>query len=152
MTIYADTRQKFGKHDLKHIQIEKTGHKLLLKRLDVGDYMCPGGKITVDTKQDLQEIYSNIFADHARFMREVRRARTKGLRLVVLIEHGNGIRCLDDVCRWDPGHGVAHGRLLADKMRAIEYAYGVRFEFCNKSETGKRIVEILGGYDGKRKK
>ena len=144
MTIYADTRQKVGKHDVKHRQIVDNGHILLSKKLDIGDYMRPDGKISVDTKQDLQEIYSNLFTDHARFLREVRKAYRRGVTLVVLVEQ-DGIRSVEDVCKWDPGHGLAHGRQLYDRMRDLYRAYGVQFAFCGKNDTGKKIIEILEG-------
>ena len=36
------------------------------------------------------------------------------------------------------------GNQLYKSMCTIRDRYGVRFEFCEKKDTGKRIVEILG--------
>lgn len=35
------------------------------------------------------------------------------------------------------------GPTLAKQMRTMQEKYGVRWEFCSKSQTGKRIMEIL---------
>lgn len=35
------------------------------------------------------------------------------------------------------------GPTLAKQMRTMEERYGVKWEFCSKSQTGKRIIEIL---------
>jgi len=35
------------------------------------------------------------------------------------------------------------GESLAKFMRTTSEKYGVRWEFCNKNQTGKRIIEIL---------
>ena len=81
-------------------------------------------------------------------MREVRRAYESGVKLVVLIEHGNGITSLTEAAGWlnpirDKHAGVIQGRALVEKMQKISRAYGVRWEFCGKEETGRKIIEIL---------
>ena len=90
MIIYEDTRQKVGKHSLKHDFWEKEGITVVRKALSVGDYMLPDGGISVDTKQDVVEICQNMLGvwnqDRRRFTAEVMRARDEGCRLVFLIE------------------------------------------------------------------
>lgn len=54
--------------------------------LPFGDYMLEGSNISIDTKQDVQEVAGNIGRDHARFVRECDRARAEGYRLVILVE------------------------------------------------------------------
>ena len=70
-----------------------------VRKLDVGDYMLEGGKITIDRKENLDELAKNLTnaRDHARFMKEVRRAREQGLKLIVLCEHGGQIKSIPDV-------------------------------------------------------
>jgi ERCC4-type nuclease len=145
LTIIADTRQRLGKHNKKHEQIEKLGYSIEHRKLDIGDYMLEGNSsVTVDTKQDLQEVYNNIFTD-GRFRREVRRAFENRIKLVVLIEHGGKFKCLEDVQNWESKYGKASGKILFKKMLELHIAYGVDFLFCDKRVTGKKIIEILTG-------
>lgn len=127
----------FDRHDIPYI----------VKKLDVGDYMIEGGTISVDRKRTLEELSCNLLnpQDKKRFMREVKRAREAGIQLVVLCEHGGKIRCLQDVANWESSYSPVKGRALVDAMHRLTVSYGVRFEFCSKRSTGKRIVEILEG-------
>lgn len=146
MIIYTDTRQKEGKHDKKHTQIQQLGFEIVHKALSTGDYMLEGNEnISIDTKQSLNELYSNIFADRGRFMREIRRAYGSKIKLIVLTEHGGNIKTLNDVALWKPKYGKASGRSLFDNLVNIHMAYGTEFLFCDKRVTGKRIVELLTG-------
>ena len=79
MTIWVDTRQQSGKHEGKHAGMEKLGHVLVRRKLDVGDYMAEGiPGISVDTKQDQNELYADVVRDRSRFTREARRAYRAG--------------------------------------------------------------------------
>ena len=131
----AHIRDYFDRHEIPYI----------IQKLDVGDYALPGGNIVVDRKQNLDEVSKNLTnpSDNARFMREVRRAHSAGLQLVVLIEHGGSIKSLDDVRDWQSRFTGVRGFALSRMMRRITLAYRVRWEFCSKRSTAKRIIEIL---------
>ena len=144
MTIYVDTRQKKNKHDLKHKQLINLGYTLEPKALKTGDYMLKGNdKISIDTKQDLQELSSNIFRDEGRFMREIRRAYESKMKFIVLIEQGGNIKTIDDVITWKPQYGKVPPRVLRDRMFKIHMAYGTEFLFCDKKNTGEYIAKLL---------
>ena len=147
MVLLEDTRNKIDKHKNVRAYCEKHGIELVRECLDVGDYMLPDGKISVDTKKDLSELATNLLnpQDKKRFMREVKRAREQGIQLVVLCEHGGKIKCLQDVVTWESAYSPVKGRALVDAMHRLTVSYGVKFEFCQKRSTGKRIVEILDG-------
>lgn len=146
MIIYADTRQKDGKHTKKHEQIEKLGYTLEHKALSIGDYMIEGkDNISIDTKQNLDEIASNVFDESGRFMREVRKAYQNKVKLIVLIEQGGKIKSIEDVPQWNSKHSKITGRGLSNRLFRIHVAYGAEFLFCDKRVTGKRIVELLEG-------
>ena len=146
MIIYADTRQKDGKHTKKHEQIEKLGYALEHKALSIGDYMIEGkDNISIDTKQNLDEIASNVFDESGRFMREVRKAYQNKVKLIVLIEQGGKIKSIEDVPQWNSKHSKITGRGLSNRLFRIHVAYGTEFLFCDKRVTGKRIVELLEG-------
>lgn len=144
MIIYADTRQKANKHTVKHNQMISAGITLVSKALNVGDYMSKGNpKISVDTKQNLDEVYHNIVNDTSRFMKEIRRAFFEHIKLYILVEHEKGIFSLEDICNWKSKRGSISGRELAQRMRNLELAYGIEFVFCEKQDSGKKIIELL---------
>ena len=53
MTLLCDTRQQAGKHNNIEQYCKKHRIEMVRQKLDVGDYMLPGGNISIDTKQDL---------------------------------------------------------------------------------------------------
>lgn len=148
--LYVDSREKWtqtGSRD-KHIKnyLDRNGVQYEIRALDVGDYMLDGGTITVDRKYGIDELAKNLTnkADHARFMREVRRAYAARITLIILIEH-RGIKDTNDVLRWRSKHSPVTGAALVREMFRIRMSYGVKFLFCDKMSTGKTIMEILKG-------
>ena len=150
MTLLCDSREKWTQQErppansigdwfLRH------GINYHVQKLDVGDYMLEGGSVTIDTKQDLEEVSRNLMnrADHARFMKEVRRAQESGLRLVVLCRHGGKIKSIRDVAGWHSKYSPVSGRDLMNEMFRVHISYGVEFLFCDKRTTAKKILEIL---------
>ena len=103
--------------------------------------------ITVDRKHSLQELSSNLLnkADSARFWREVRRCHERGIQLVVLIESGRTVKTINDMVYWKSKYSGVNGRRLIDEMIRLEMSYGVRWAFCDRRSTGRRIIEILTG-------
>jgi len=170
MTVIEDVGQKVGKHENVRESMEKQGVILRRQKLNVGDYIL-APKVSVDTKQGLQEIYSDIVGDHERFRRECIRAQEDGTRLVILIETTDeNLKTLDDIKNWtNPRYidwycqnrmileGQKNGKFLnarvpkapvssdrlCNMMRAMSERYGVEFKFCHPNDTGKRILEIL---------
>lgn len=147
--LLVDSREKWtqgGSRDA-HIREYLDRHEIpyLVQKLDVGDYAVPGGQVVVDRKQNLDEIAKNLTnrQDRARFLREVRRAHSAGLRLVVLVEHGPHIKTVKDVESWRSQWSGVSGVSVAREMRRAALAYKVRWEFCSKRSTAKRIIEIL---------
>ena len=149
--LIVDSREKWTQSDQakpgRSVRNYFHRHKIeyTVQKLEVGDYMYPDGKVSVDRKQSLQELATNLMnrSDSARFWREVRRARELGIQLIVLIEQGGNYHSIRDVAGWKSEYSpVTGGRLIAEMTR-LEMAYGVRFEFCDKRSTGRRILELL---------
>lgn len=149
MTIQIDTREH--KFELARVQrqIEKLGVCTINKKLDVGDYMnIDKPTRIIDRKKDLLEVCGNVTQQHARFRRELLRAKAADIQLIFLIEHGKGIECLEDVYFWDnprlaKSPRATTGRQLFKCLSTIKREYGVEFVFCDKRHTGKMIVELL---------
>ncbi len=143
MKIYVDTRQKVGKHDLKHDGLEKLGYELVRKKLEVGDYMLEGNNsVSVDTKQGCSELYTDLIKDRDRFNREIRRATAAGIHLFVLVE-SQTIKSVPDIVKYKPKYGTCSGQMLFERMLHLLKNYNVDFVFCNKRKTASKIVELL---------
>lgn len=143
-----DTRER--KNDHIKTYFDRHGIAYRVEKLDVGDYMISGGKVSVDRKQNLSELATNLMnaVDKSRFWREVRRAREQGIKLIVLCEHGGKVRSIKDVAGWKSKYSPVSGRALMEEIYRVAISYGVEFLFCSKRSTGKRIVELLT-LDGK---
>lgn len=164
MQIMIDTREK--QHAIKRIlsEFEKHGIQSISSKLYVGDYMSlDNPRLIIDRKQNLSELCSNVCQQHERFKKELIRAIDAGIQLIILVEHGPDVKSLEDVFfwqnprkhevrwRWKDGKREKYivsaravdGCQLYKSLCTIRDRYGVRFEFCEKKDTGKRIIEIL---------
>ena len=141
--ILVDTREHKGKNDHILKSFDAAGIAWGRQKLDTGDYMVPGGRVTVDRKKDLEEIAGNLCSKDRRFWREARRAHDDGLKLIVLIEEP-GITGIPDVRTWQSKHSRVTGSNLAMQMLRLHMAYGIEFIFCEKADAGKWIMELLG--------
>ena len=150
-TVITDSREKWtqpGSTDT-HIKsyFEKHGIPYKVRTLDTGDYTYENHSIVVDRKQNLDEVARNLTnrSDSSRFWREVRRAYKSGLKLIVLVESGPSVLSINDVAKWKSKYSPVSGRKVQAEMIRCEMAYGVRWVFCSKRSTAKRIVELLDG-------
>lgn len=144
MKIIIDSRER--KFDHIKAYFDKHGIDYEIRKLSVGDYQIDGSpQITVDRKRNLQEICHNLTnpSDKSRFWKEVRRSRERGVKLVVLIEHGGKIKSIQDVAKWNDKYSGVSGRTLMEEMYRVHVAYSVEFIFCSKRQTAKKIIEIL---------
>ena len=162
MIIQIDSREKAKAIQKIIEEFDRQGIKHPVSKLMVGDYMnYDNPRVIVDRKQNLTEVCSNVCQDHDRFRRELLLAKENGIQLIILCEHGKDINSLEDVIfwknlrsekrkkidgKWQTVHTNAmKGDVLYKILTTLEEKYGVRFEFCDKDDTGKKIVEILGG-------
>lgn len=142
--ILVDSREKKNQHILDYFATN--GISYTVQKLSTGDYMdTDRPHLTIDRKQNLEELSGNICTADNRFWREVRRSHEEGLRMIVLIEHGGRIRSMNDVPEWKSKFTRVTGQRLFQQMLRIHMAYGVEFLFCDKNETGRRIRELLNG-------
>lgn len=147
MQIIYDSREKPDAIRAILAEFERSGVEYIKQKLDVGDYINPERPgIVIDRKQSLGELCTNLCSPHdkGRFWRELKRAREQQIRLIVLCEHGHGIRKIEDVRNWKNPYGQVSGRDLMERIYRTHIGYGVEFLFCDKRETGKRIIELLG--------
>lgn len=160
MIIQIDSREKAKAIQKIISEFDRQGIKHPVSKLMVGDYMnYDNPRVIVDRKQNLTEVCSNVCQDHERFRRELVLAKENGIQLIILCEHGKDIKSLEDVIfwknprsekrkkidgKWQTVHTNAmKGDVLYKILTTLQEKYGVLFEFCDKDETGKRIVELL---------
>lgn len=157
LTLICDTRQQAGKHRNIEAYCKRMGIQMVRQKCDVGDYMFPDGKISVDTKQDLLEISKNIMSsDHRRLKAECELAQRLGIQLVFLIEEVPPFGKVDlwEIPRWkisnqfhrygDP-MTLVDPKALRKAMITMMIRYGVRFEFCTRRQSPARVIKILKG-------
>lgn len=153
MTIQIDSREKA--HIIKHIQdtFDKAGVKHFVSKLPVGDYMSlDRPRLAIDRKHNLNELCGNVVQGHKRFSDELKRANDLGIKLVLLVEHSRSVKTLDDVIHWEnPRLKISplavSGERLFKILSSMRAKYGIEILFCEKRNTGKRIIEILGGIE-----
>lgn len=193
LIIIEDKGQVENKHIAKHLYFEQNGIYWERYPLPVGDYILYNDAVAdviarkqkrgievkkmdflgtynvcVDTKKDMQEIVGNICGQqHARFRDECILAQNNGIKLYVLIENTDRIKCVEDVFHWQnprmhrynkikymhnlgkwqnialPKAPPTKGEQLAKAMLSMQLKYGVKFLFCRPDESGKKIVEIF---------
>ena len=150
-TIQIDTREKqkaiqkivdeFDKHEIPYFS----------SKLYVGDYMnLDNPRIIIDRKQNLAELCQNVVQGHKRFRGELQRAVDAGIKLIILCEHGGSIKKLEDVINWkNPRLKISpmavSGERLFKILHTIQKKYNIDILFCDKRNTGKQIIELLGG-------
>ncbi|MFI3171415.1 MAG: ERCC4 domain-containing protein [Eubacteriales bacterium] len=164
MDIQIDSREKARAIQKIVATFEDKNVNYFVSKLLVGDYMnLDNPRIIIDRKQNLQELCGNVCQQHERFKKELIRANQAGIQLIFLVEHSVSIKSIEDVQEWKnprkhktiwktiDGRKVpttvsakaVDGEQLYKSLCTIRDRYGARFEFCQKKDTGRRIIELL---------
>lgn len=153
MVIQIDSREKPKAITKILSEFNRQGVKYYVSKLFAGDYMSMDNpKLVIDRKQNLSEICMNVGSseeEHIRFRNELIRANDVGIKIIVLIEHGHGYKRLEDVQFWENPRlkqypRATSGPKLYKIMKTMQQKYNVEFMFCEKDETGRKILELLG--------
>lgn len=166
MQIQVDTREHKAEWERIQRQFDDMGIKYFRSKMYVGDYQSlDNPRLVIDRKKDLLELCGNVCQQHERFKAELIRAMQQNIKIVILVEHGEDIKTLEDVYFWENPrkHEVIWKTVNGKKVRTVRSKkavdgiqlyrslltirdrYKVDFVFCEKHETGRRIVEILSG-------
>ena len=166
MQVQVDTREHKSEWERIQKQFDTLGVQYFRSKLYVGDYQSlDNPRMVIDRKKDLNELCGNVCQQHDRFKAELIRAMQQNIKIVILVEHGEDVKSLEDVYFWENPrkHEVIWKTVNGKRVKTVRSAkaidgmqlykslctirdrYNVDFEFCTKEETGKRIVEILGG-------
>ena len=150
MIMIQDQREKRGHHNSIELYCKEHEIPLMRKRLEVGDYMLgeikcgkvvPIGKRSIDTKQDLAELSSDLYRDKTDFNKKYRKCYEQGIELYVLVEQE--IKSLNDILSWSSPHSKISGKMLYDMIDRVRKSYGVKFVFCKKENVAQTIINIL---------
>ena len=110
--------------------------------LEVGDYMLgtfEGGRykaignVSIDTKQDLTELASDLYKDKLQFNKKYRKCFDNKIQLYVLVEEE--VNDINDILSWSSKHTKINGRLLIDMIDRVRKSYGVKFVFCKRNKS-----------------
>lgn len=118
---------------------------------DYCDYNRPG--IVIDRKQNIAELAKNCTSEHERFREELERAKKAGAKLVILVEqdrYKNGDKwvfpkSITDIIYWSNPHTTIRGEKVFRVLASWCAKYDLDVQFCNKKNTGNRILEIIYG-------
>ena len=155
--LLVDSREHKSERDRITADFERRGIRYSITKLFIGDYMeYSNPLLVIDRKQSIQELAANCTRDHDRFKRELERARSVGARLVILVEQNRykdrdnwiHVETIEDLMLWSNPHTTIIGEKVYRVLRAWCSKYDLDVQFCDKRQTGKRILEIL--YDDKR--
>ena len=164
MNIQVDSREHKSEWERIKAQFDELGIDYFRSKLYVGDYQSlDNPRLVIDRKKDLQELCGNVCQQHERFKAELVRAIQSGIKIVILCEHGEEIKTMEDVYFWQNprkhrviwktvdgkriktviSEKAVDGSQLYKSLCTIRDRYNVDFVFCQKEDTGKKIVEIL---------
>lgn len=142
--IVVDTREQKWEHIKEYL--ERNNIPYIVQKLDTGDYMnTEHPEIVIDRKANLQEVCTNLQNGKEnihRFMKECRRAKEQNLQFVVLVE-GTNCKDMADVKKWKSKFSAHTGDWLVKQMRTLDYAFNIKWMFCKKNETPRKILELL---------
>ena len=123
-------------------------------KLLFGDYMDYNRpSIVIDRKQNIAELAKNCTWEHDRFRAELERAKAANARLIILVEQNRykdrdkwiHVESIEDIMLWTNPHTTIRGEKVFRILRAWMSKYDIDVQFCDKRQTGRKILEIIYG-------
>ena len=154
MGVLADTREQKWEH--VRWALENAGCPVERGKLDQGDYTAfvpmsafpgvqdvPGlyslqDEVVIERKANLDEIAGNFTTGRDRFEREFIRAKSKGIKVFLLIENASWADILSHNYRSQLSLKSLMGSLLSWQAK-----YNVSIVFCRPEETGRILYSTL---------
>ena len=152
--LLIDTREKSKAIETILKQFKEAGIRYERTKLLFGDYMdWNRPHIVVDRKQNIAELAKNCTWEHERFRNELERAQRANSTLVILVEQNRyrdgerwiRVETIEDLMLWSSPHTTIRGEKIYRVLRSWMTKYPIRVEFCDKRQTGKKILEIIYG-------
>ena len=152
--LIIDSREKPKAIKTILAQVEEAGVPYMVSKLPIGDYMdFQRPELIIDRKQNIAEIAKNCTTDHRRFKAELERAKMVGSKLIILVEQNRykdrdkwiHVDSIEDLMLWSSPHTTVRGEKVFRVLSAWCNKYDIEVMFCDKRQTGKKILEILYG-------
>lgn len=152
--LLVDSREKPKSINTILKEFEREGVRYSVTKLFIGDYQDYGNPfLLIDRKQNIAELAKNCTSDHDRFKAELERAKSVGATLVILVEQNRykdrdkwiRVETIEDLMLWESPHTTIRGEKVYRVLRAWMAKYPIRVEFCDRRQTGSRILEIIYG-------
>ena len=150
--IISDTREKKNQHVLNYF--DQHCVEYVIQKLDYGDYQDEEQTgICIDRKQNIAELAKNCTVEAERFKRELERAQRANSRLVILVEQNRykdrdewkHVETIADLMTWSSPHTKIRGEKVFRVLSSWVNRYNISVIFCDKRQTGRKILEILYG-------
>ena len=152
--LLVDSREK--PKAVRHVIsfLDKEGVEYSVTKLFIGDYMeYSNPSVVIDRKQNIAELAKNCTTDHVRFRNELERAKAVGAKLVILVEQNRyydrdkwiHVNDLEDIMLWSSPHTTIRGEKVYRVLRAWMAKYPIEVQFCDRRQTGRKILEIIYG-------
>ena len=131
---------------------EEAGVDYIISKLPFGDYTdWNKNDVVVDRKQNIAELAKNVTSDHERFKNEILLAQKAGARLVILVEQNRykdrdkwvRVNDISDLMLWQNPYSTIRGERIYRILASMVAKYDIEVCFCDKRQTGKRILEII---------
>lgn len=152
--LIVDSREKPKAIKTILAQVEEAGVPYMVSKLPIGDYMdFQRPELIIDRKQNIAEIAKNCTSDHRRFKAELERAKMVGSKLIILVEQNRykdrdkwiRVETIEDLMLWSSPHTTVRGEKVFRVLSAWCNKYDIEVMFCDKRQTGKKILEIIYG-------
>lgn len=130
------------------------GIEYVISKLPFGDYTdWNQNKFVIDRKQNIAELAKNVTIDHERFRREILLANKAGSKLVILVEQNRykdrdkwvHVEDISDLMLWTNPHTTIIGERIYRILASMVAKYKIEVRFCDKRQTGQKILEIIYG-------
>lgn len=150
--LFIDTREKPAAIGKITAYLDVQGIKYARTKLYIGDYQyLENPTLVIDRKKSLDELAYNCGKDSKRFKAELERAAEAGVNIVFLVEQNRykstdktiEVKDIEDLILWEPKYGLLRGEQIYRTLNGWRYKYPIRFIFCDRRSTGRKIIEIL---------
>lgn len=160
MYLIIDSREKPKAIQTILKTFDEAGIPYETSKLLFGDYMeYSRPNRVIDRKQNIAELAKNCTVEAQRFRNELERAQRANSELVILVEQNRfkdrdkwvSVNEIADLITWSSPHTKIRGEKVFRVLSSWVAKYNLRIEFCDKRQTGRRIIEILyteGNNDG----
>ena len=153
LIIKMDTREKLPKKKTLLDYFKKHNIEVERIKLNVGDYCIKGKEdVVIDLKRNITELATNMFCDKERFEKECIRAKQNNILLIFLIEENFD---KEKLLKWRAKEQIDGNRFLNvygwqvyNEMKRYAQLFNVKFRFCHKLSTGRKVIELLENETG----